>query len=118
MSTTEIDLEVDAVKLADEIRKAGQESITEEDLKIRVENTLRKILDPLGFPWARYERTTVVSGSRSDALYGNVILEYERPTTFNTASGFEGAIEQLKGYITEDGNAVRRFIFFNITDFS
>lgn len=55
-----MDLEVDAVKLAEEIRQAGQESITEEDLRIRVENILRKSLDQLGVPWARYEARALV----------------------------------------------------------
>jgi len=98
-----IDLEVDSAAIAREIKGAAQESITEEDLRIRVEKILRsRVCEPLGIPWARYERRTVVSGLRSDALYGNVILEYEEPDKFKTKAGFEGAVMQLKNYISEE----------------
>lgn len=90
-----LEIEVDAGKIADEMRQVAQESITEEDLRVRVENILRRVCEPLGIPWARYERTTVVRGLRSDALYGNVILEYEKPDAFKTKSGFDKAVEQL-----------------------
>jgi len=104
----EEDVEIDAAKITEEIRQAAQESITEEDLRIRVENILRvRLCDPLGVPWARYERRTVVSGLHSDALYGNVILEYEKPHTFDIRSGFDRAINQLKGYIKEEAERGR-----------
>jgi len=64
MNERSIDIEVDAGKIADEMRQVAQESITEEDLRVRVENILRKVCEPLGIPWARYERTTVVRGAR------------------------------------------------------
>lgn len=103
-----VDVEVDAAKIAEEIREAAQESITEEDLRVRVENILRiRVCEPLGIPWARYERTTVVSGLRSDALYGKVILEYEHPDAFKTRSGFEKAVNQLKKYITEEAERAK-----------
>ena len=96
------EVEFDARGIADEIRQAAQESISEEDLRIRVENVLRRVCEPLGIPWARYELTTVVGQRRSDALYGNVIIEYEKPNSFRTAAGFDRAVEQLKGYIREE----------------
>jgi len=103
-----VEIEVDAAEVAEEIRQAAQESITEEDLRVRVENILRTgICEPLGIPWARYERTTVVSRLRSDALYGKVILEYENPNAFKTRSGFEKAVEQLKNYITEEAERAK-----------
>ena len=111
MSERSIDIEVDAAKIADEIRQVAQESITEEDLRVRVENILRRVCEPLGIPWARYERRTVVRGLRSDALYGNVILEYENPDAFKTRAGFDRAVEQLKSYIAEE--AERAKVTFN-----
>ena len=109
------DVEIDAAKIAEEIRQAAQESITEEDLRIRVENILRtRLCDPLGIPWARYERRTVVSGLRSDALYGNVIFEYEKPHTFDTRSGFDKAINQLKGYIKEEAERSRFLLIVSL----
>lgn len=102
MSERSTEIEFDAGKIADEIRQCAQESITEEDLRVRVENILRRVCEPLGIPWARYERTTVVRNLRSDALYGNVILEYENPDAFKTRAGFDRAVEQLKAYIAEE----------------
>jgi SAM-dependent methyltransferase len=97
------DLELDANKIAAEIIQNAQESENEQDLRQRVEFILRaRLCEPMGIPWARYERRTVISGLRSDALYGSVILEYEHPDAFKTKSGFDHAIEQLKNYITEE----------------
>ena len=107
MSEKSFDVEVDAAKIAEEIRQVAQESITEEDLRVRIENVLRSVCEPLGIPWARYERRTVVSGLRSDALYGNVILEYEHPDAFKTRAGFDRAVEQLKVYIAEEAERAR-----------
>ena len=107
MNERSIDIEVDAGKIADEMRQVARESITEEDLRVRVENILRKVCEPLGIPWARYERTTVVRGLRTDALYGNVILEYENPDAFKTKSGFDKAVEQLKNYIAEEAERAK-----------
>jgi len=101
------EIEFDARGIADEIRQAAQESISEEDLRIRVENILRRVCEPLGIPWARYELTTVVGQRRSDALYGNVIIEYEKPNSFRTTAGFDRAVEQLKGYIHEEAQRAR-----------
>jgi len=97
------DLELDASKIAAEILQNAQESENEPDLRQRVEFILRaRLCEPMGIPWARYERRTVISGLRSDALYGGVILEYEHPDAFKTKSGFDSAIKQLKNYITEE----------------
>jgi len=107
-----VGLTVDAEEVAEEIRKAASESLTEEDLRQGVEYILkRRVIEKLkeiegeGVPhasWqpprARYE-VTLVSGARADALYGHLIIEYERPKTFETKSGFEKAVEQVKGYI-------------------
>jgi len=111
------DIEIDANLIAKKILQAAQESLGEEDLKLRVENILRiNVCDPLGIPWARYEKTTVVSRSRSDALYGKVIIEYEDPDTFKTRSGFQKSIEQLKKYITEEAEGAKIAInkFFGV----
>lgn len=102
-----VEIEIDACGIAEEIRQAAQESITEEDLRIRVENILRRVCEPLSIPWARYELTTVVGQRRSDALYGNVIIEYEKPNSFKTVAGFNKAVEQLKAYIREEAQRAR-----------
>lgn len=99
---------VDAEEIAEDIKRIASESISEEDLKQGVEYILKsKVLEKLKIPWApwrppkaRYE-VTLVSGVRVDALYGHVIIEYERPKTFETKSGFEKAVEQVKKYIRD-----------------
>jgi len=96
-----VDLEVDAAEIAKEIKDAAHESSTEEDIKVRTENILRaKVFERLGIPWARFEYT-LVSGVRTDALYGHVILEYERPGALGEKAGFENAVEQVKRYIMD-----------------
>jgi hypothetical protein len=108
---------IDAEEIAEEIKKVAQESISEEDLKQGVEDILRnKVIKKLEEidkdektkisyvswkpPRARYE-VTLVSGRRMDALYGHLIIEYEKPGTFKTKSGFEKAKEQVKNYIRD-----------------
>jgi hypothetical protein len=94
-------IDVDVKELADKIREAGQQSLSEEDLRIRTEFILReKVFDNLKIPWASYEYT-FVSGQRPDALYGHVVIEYEKPKTFDTKTGFSKAIGQARDYIIE-----------------
>ncbi|PUA32966.1 MAG: hypothetical protein B9J98_03520 [Candidatus Terraquivivens tikiterensis] len=97
---------VDAEEIAEEIRKVASESVSEEDLRQGVEYILKsKVIEKLKEaegveipyaswrpPKARYE-VTLVSGARLDALYGHLIIEYEKPKTFETGSGFERAVE-------------------------
>jgi len=103
---------VDAEEVAEGIRRVASESISEEDLRQGVEDILRnKVIEKLKEveraeiphtswmpPRARYE-VTLVSGLRADALYGHLIIEYEKPKTFETRSGFERAVEQVKSSI-------------------
>ena len=97
---------VDVEKVAKEILEVARDSVSEEDLKQGVEYVLRsKVIERLKMaekteipyaswrpPRARYE-VTLVSGLRADALYGHLIIEYERPKTFDSRSGFENAVE-------------------------
>jgi len=107
---------VDADEVAEEIKKVASESITEEDLRQGVEYILKsKVLEKLQIPWgswrpprARYE-VTLVSGARVDALYGHVIIEYEKPGTFASRSGFEKSVEQVKRYIRDHAQIEARF---------
>jgi len=107
---------VDAEEIAEEIKKVASESISEEDLRQGVEYILKsRVLEKLQIPWgswrplkARYE-VTLVSGARLDALYGHVIIEYERPKAFETTSGFEKAVEQVKRYIRDHAQIEARF---------
>src|SRR2546422_692817 len=93
--------EGDSQKLADEILKHASESANEEDLKIRVEATLRPILDKWGIQWASYEHRHAISG-RKDALYGKVIIEYKAPGVLNNKGDFKKAKKKVQEYIISD----------------
>jgi hypothetical protein len=96
-----VSFEASVVEITDEIRRAASESLSETDLQFRVEHTLRvKVFDKLGIPWGRYNYT-LVSGIRPDALYGHVIIEYEKPGTLKSKRGFEHATAQAKNYICD-----------------
>jgi len=113
---------VNAEEVAKEILEVARESVSEEDLKQGVEYILRsKVIERLKEvekteipyaswrpPRARYE-VTLVSGLRADALYGHLIIEYERPKTFDSRSGFEKAVEQVKSYIVAHAEVEARF---------
>jgi len=113
---------VDAEEVAKEILEVARESVSEEDLKLGVEYLLRsKVIERLKEvekaeipyaswrpPRARYE-VTLVSGLRADALYGHLIIEYEKPRTFDSRSGFEKAVEQVKSYIVAHAEVEARF---------
>lgn len=104
--------EIDAHKLAKEIKRHAAESRNEEELKIRVETTLRPILEKWGIQWASYEHKHKMSCVRKDALYGTVIIEYKAPGKLDSKSEFVKAKEQVKKYIrteTEDKKSFGRY---------
>jgi hypothetical protein len=113
---------IDLEGLASGIVEAARESISEEDLRIRVEHILQELVVrrvggagkgeiPLASwrpPRARYE-VTLVSGVRLDALYGHLIIEYEKPGVFGSRAGFERAVEQVKQYIRDHAQTEARY---------
>ncbi|MEM5874758.1 MAG: N-6 DNA methylase [Candidatus Aenigmatarchaeota archaeon] len=102
-SREEIGLEqIDTRKLANEILQHASESKNEEELKIRVETTLRPILEKWGIQWASYEHRHEISGVRKDALYGHVIIEYKAPGKLDNRAEFNKAKEQVKEYIKKE----------------
>lgn len=93
--------DIDAEKIAEIIKEHAHNSITEEDIKVKVAHVLRdEVLDRFNIPWEQYEYT-LLTGLRTDALYGKVIIEYERPGTFETEKGFDKAVKQVKQYISD-----------------
>lgn len=91
--------QVDTQEVAKTILKHASASMKEEDLKIRVEVTLRPILEKWGIQWASYEHGHEISGGRKDALYGHVILEYKSPGKLDSKTEFRKAKEQVREYI-------------------
>lgn len=99
MSSSEGLIEANAQEIAEKIGLAAHEANSEAALRIMVEHALRDVLDRLGIAWGSYEYTLVEG--RPDALYGRVVIEYEKPGVLSIAAGFKHAIEQAVGYIKE-----------------
>ena len=98
-------IEADAKEVADKIVLAARAANNEEDLRINTEHIIKNVLDRLGIAnYVHYEfrtgKGTLVEG-RIDALYGQVVIEYEKPGTFEQPAGFKHAKEQVIGYIEQ-----------------
>ena len=90
--------------IADTIVKENSEMIktakSEEDLRIGFEKILDKYLKQIDIKtFPKYEKTIFEVGKRTDALHGQVIIEYEKPYAFNSRQWIEHAYEQLVEYI-------------------
>ncbi|MCX8070439.1 MAG: N-6 DNA methylase [Thermodesulfovibrionales bacterium] len=97
-------------KLADslvfETKKILSEAKTEEDLKIGFEKLLEPIKTELNLKsTAKYEKS-VYSG-RSDAVHGQVIIEYELPRSFSSRKNIDHAYEQLINYLSDEARETR-----------
>lgn len=90
-------------KLADNLisgtAKLLHQTKTEEDLRIGFEKLLEPILKELGIkPNPRYEKS-IYNAGRSDALHGQVVIEYEAPDSFKSSRAVAHSYDQLVGYI-------------------
>jgi hypothetical protein len=94
--------EVDTRALADAIVRHASETMRDEDVKIRVELTLRPILEKWGIQWASHEQGHRMSGKRKDALYGHVIIEYKALGKLDSKAEFARAKQQVKDYIQKE----------------
>lgn len=92
------------IKLADslvsETRKLLREAKTEEDLRIGFEKLLEPIRSKLNLKSTPKYEKSVYSG-RSDAVHGQVIIEYEPPRSFSSKKNVEHAYEQLVNYLSD-----------------
>lgn len=86
--------------LAQTIRRAGRESLTEQALVVAVETALGPVLEQLGIPkHVQYEKTLLEG--RADAVYGSVIIEYESPGKLATTPGRTESYGQIRQYMRE-----------------
>ncbi len=97
-------------KLADDLvsgtKNILREAKTEEDLRIGFE----KLLDPLKTELnlkstPKYEKS-VYSG-RSDAMHGQVIIEYESPKSFSSKKNIDHAYDQLVNYLSDEAKETK-----------
>ncbi len=98
-------LEKSLPKLADrlvlETDKILREAKTEEDLRIGFEKLLEPIKAELNLKSTPKYEKSVYSG-RSDAVHGQVIIEYEPPRSLHSEKNIEHAYEQLINYLTDE----------------
>jgi len=90
-------------KLADNLvictQKLLRQTKTEEDLRIGFEKLLEPIKNELGIRTEpRYEKS--VFKGRSDAVHGQVVIEYEPPMSFSSKRNIEHAYNQLLDYLS------------------
>ena len=103
--TDKIDLEA----LASSIARIGAQKVNEEKLKLEVEKLLSKFLGGQAVNIDPSYEYTFISGERVDALYGHVIIEYEKPGAVAKKSLRNHAIGQVKKYIQQAGKSEENF---------
>ena len=100
-------------KLADSLvsgtKNLLREAKTEEDLRIGFE----KLLEPIRFELnlkstPKYEKS-VYSG-RSDAVHGQVIIEYEPPKSFTSKKNIDHAYGQLVNYLSDEAKETKLWL--------
>lgn len=104
--------EIDVDKVLVGLKHAVTTARNEEELRIKASAVLEsEVISKLGITPGRYEYT-FVSGGRSDALYGHVIIEYKAPEKLLREPDVAGAKKQLIGYIRKEAEVEDRFKLF------
>ncbi len=86
------------------VKNLLRETRTEEDLRIGFEKLLEPIKTALNLNYTpKYERS-VYSG-RSDAVHGQVIIEYEPPGSLSSRKNIDHAYNQLVKYLSDQTEA-------------
>ncbi len=97
-------------KLADELvsktKNLLREAKTEEDLRIGFEKLLEPIRSELNLKSTPKYEKSVYSG-RSDAVHGQVIIEYEPPKSFSSRKNIDHAYEQLVNYLSDESKETK-----------
>lgn len=104
--------QIDVDKILAGLKQAAATAENEEELRIKASALLEsEVISKLGITPGRYEYT-FVSGGRSDALYGHVIIEYKVPGKLSKEPDIARAKEQLIGYIRKEAEVEGRFKLF------
>ncbi len=97
-------------KLADSLvsgtKNLLREAKTEEDLRIGFEKLLEPIKNQLGIRSIPKFEKSVYSG-RSDAVHGQIIIEYEPPKSFSSKKNIDHAYEQLVDYLSDEAKETK-----------
>ena len=108
-----------ADKLVAAARQAMKHAETEEDLRVGFEKALEPLKADLAITSrVQYEKTvplrggkTVYRSGRSDAIHGQVIIEYEAPGAFGSPAAVEHAFDQLVDYLRGEAEARKDALF-------
>jgi type I restriction-modification system DNA methylase subunit len=96
-----------ADNLVSETKKILHETKTEEDLRIGFEKLLEPIRSELNLKSTPKYEKSVYSG-RSDAVHGQVIIEYESPKSFSSKKNIDHAYEQLVNYLSDEAKETKQ----------
>lgn len=91
--------------LAHKIIEAAKRARSQADVKAEFENLLRQFTEEAGLdlPFRPAPERTIIGAARADAVFGRLVIEYEKPGKLkasNDAPGNRETIEQLTRYIT------------------
>jgi methylase of polypeptide subunit release factors len=104
--------QVDVDKVLAELKAIAAKATNEEEFKINAERVLyNEVLSKLNLQPGKYEYT-FVSGGRSDALYGHLLIEYKAPGKLSKEAEVAKAKEQLIGYIKKEAEVEERYKLF------
>ena len=103
------------VQAADKLVGAANElqctAKTEEDLRIGFEKILEPLCKSIGIKSdPRYEKS-IYTGGRSDAVHGQVIIEYEKAKSFRNKKAIDHTFDQLFDYIYGEANSAKDTLF-------
>lgn len=103
-----MEVAIDIEDVTSKIKAATKRALKEEDVKIGIESILKDVAEKFGLSPASYEYT-FVTGGRADALYGQVIIEYESPEALSNKSKRESSVAQLKEYISKHAKSEENY---------
>ncbi|HPC35458.1 MAG TPA: N-6 DNA methylase [Candidatus Marinimicrobia bacterium] len=86
---------------------------TEEDLRIGFEKLLEPIRSGLNLNYTPKYEKSVYSG-RSDAVHGQLIIEYELPMSFSSKKNIDHAYEQLINYLSDAAKETKSTQFVGV----
>lgn len=95
-----------------ETAKVMRRAKTEEDLRIGFEKALGPAAESIGVKAeARYEKTSVLTRTRADAVHAGVIIEYEAPGSLKSGKRIEHAFSQLVDQIRGEAESGREGVY-------
>jgi hypothetical protein len=92
--------QINTARIAKLIQDAAAHSVTEEDLKMKVEPILQDAMKQMGLDptRVRYEKTSAIYSGRRDSVYGFLTIEYKKPGRLDA----QDDSQQLQKYLSAD----------------